>query len=207
MKIDKLVTSGTFNLDGGSWDVDNNVWVVGNDTECVVIDAAHDEAAIAEQVAGRKVVGILLTHAHDDHIKAAVELAERVGAQTYLHPADRMLWDVVFPDNPPDHELSDGEQIAVASGQLTVLHTPGHTPGSVCFLLADQGQLFTGDTLFAGGPGATGRSYSSFGDIIESIRGKLLTLPAATVVNTGHGDSTTIGAEQPQLDDWIARGY
>lgn len=207
MRIDKVVTSGTFSLDGGTWDVDNNVWVIGDDHECLVIDAAHDDAAIAEQIGGRKVLAILLTHAHDDHIRAAVELAERVGAQIWLHPDDRMLWDLVHPDVAPDHELGDGEQFSVAGEQLEVLHTPGHSPGSCCFRLPGSAQLFTGDTLFAGGPGATGRSWSSFEQIIESIRTKLLVLPAETVVNTGHGPSTTIGDEARQLDDWIARGH
>ena len=87
-----------------------------------------------------------------------------------------------------------------------MLHTPGHSPGGVCLLTPD-GHVFGGDTLFKGGPGATGRSFSSFGDIIVSIRDRLLTLPAETVVHTGHGDSTTIGDEAPHLDEWLARGH
>ena len=89
------------------------------------------------------------------------------------------------------------------------LHTPGHSPGSVCFLLerSDRARVFSGDTLFKGGPGATGRSFSDFPTIIESIRDRLLTLPADTMVRTGHGDPTTIGAEAPHLEEWIARGH
>ena len=86
-----------------------------------------------------------------------------------------------------------------------MLHTPGHSPGAVCFRVADLGLVFTGDTLFAGGPGATGRSFSDFPTIVESIRERLLTLPADTVVHTGHGDSTTIGAEAPHLPEWLDR--
>jgi glyoxylase-like metal-dependent hydrolase (beta-lactamase superfamily II) len=97
--------------------------------------------------------------------------------------------------------------ITVAGADLTVLHTPGHSRGAVCFHLPDQGWLFSGDTLFAGGPGATGRSFSDFGTIIDSIRDRLLVLDPDTVVHTGHGSDTTIGAERPHLQEWIARGH
>ena len=88
-----------------------------------------------------------------------------------------------------------------------MLHTPGHSPGAVCFYAPAFGTVFTGDTLFSGGPGATGRSYSDFDTIVDSIRTRLLTLPPETVVHTGHGDSTEIGIEAPHLDDWITRGH
>ncbi|WP_026532013.1 MBL fold metallo-hydrolase [Arthrobacter sp. H41] len=206
-RIEHLVTSGTFSLDGGTWDVDNNVWIVGDDAECVVIDAPHDAAAILDQINGRTVKAILLTHAHDDHIRAVGELFDAVHAPIYLHPEDRVLWNQVFPELSPDQEILDGDTVEVAGISLRALHTPGHSPGSVCYLLEEAGTVFTGDTLFQGGPGATGRSYSDFPTIIESIRSKLLTLPADTIARTGHGDSTTIGAEAPQLDEWIARGH
>ncbi|MVA77608.1 MBL fold metallo-hydrolase [Auraticoccus sp. F435] len=205
--MDRTITSGTFSLDGGTWDVDNNVWVVGDDTECVVVDAPHDARAILELVGGRRVLAVLLTHAHDDHVDAARELADAVDAPVHLHPDDRMLWDAVHADTGPDADLADGQQLSVAGTTLTVLHTPGHSPGSCCFLLPEQGVVFTGDTLFAGGPGATGRSWSSFETIIDSITGRLLTLPPETVVHTGHGDSTTIGAEAPHRQEWIDRGH
>jgi len=207
IRIENLVTSGTFSLDGGTWDVDNNVWIVGDDSEVIVIDPAHSPTAVAEAVGGRTVKAILLTHGHDDHIRAVGETRQLLGAEVYLHDADRMLWDAVFPDSAPDHAINDGDTFEVAGATLTALHTPGHSPGSVCFHLPSKGVLFSGDTLFNGGPGATGRSYSSFETIIDSIKSRLLTLPAETTVNTGHGDATSIGAEAPHLDEWITRGH
>jgi glyoxylase-like metal-dependent hydrolase (beta-lactamase superfamily II) len=205
--IEHLVTSGTFSLDGQTFDVDNNVWVVGDETECVVIDAPHDADAIAEVVAGRKVVAILATHAHDDHVRVAPALAERVGAPVLLHPDDRPVWDLTHPGHEPDGPLADGQVITVAGTDLHVLHTPGHAPGAVCFSAPELGVVFSGDTLFNGGPGATGRSFSDFDTIVESIRTKLLTLPPETRVLTGHGDETSIGAEAPHLQEWIDRGH
>jgi glyoxylase-like metal-dependent hydrolase (beta-lactamase superfamily II) len=204
--IEKVVTSGTFELDGGSWEVDNNVWLVGDEREVLVIDAAHSVDPIMAGVADRRVVAIACTHGHNDHINAAADLADRTGAPILLHPDDTVLWEMVYPDRRPDRPFADGQELTVAGTSLRVLHTPGHAPGAVCLHAPDLGTVFTGDTLFHGGPGATGRSYSDFGTIIESIRG-LFRLPPDTVVRTGHGDDTTIGAEAPHLEEWIARGH
>ncbi len=194
VRVDKVVTSGTFTLDGETFDVDNNVWLVGDDREVVVIDAAHDSAPILTAVGHRRVLAVLLTHAHDDHISAVAELRAATGAPVWLHPADRMLWDVLH-SSAPDHELADGSEVSVAGLTLTALHTPGHSPGSTCFSAPALGAVFTGDTLFDGGPGATGRSYSDRPTIERSIRERLLTLPPDTVVHTGHGGDTTVAAE------------
>lgn len=198
-RVEHIVTSGTFHLDGGAWDVDNNVWLIGDDDEVLVIDAAHDADAIATAVGTRRLVAIVCTHAHDDHVNAAPALADRTGAPILLHPADLVLWTLTHPDRKPTDELADGKTISVAGTDLHVLHTPGHAPGAVCLYAPDLGMVFTGDTLFNGGPGATGRSYSDFDTIVASIKAKLLTLPPDTVVHTGHGDDTTIAAEAANI--------
>lgn len=207
LRVDHAVVSGTFSLDGETHDVDNNLWVIGDDEECVVIDAPHDVDAILEVVAGRTVKAILCTHAHDDHVRVAPQLRERVnggsGAPILLHPDDRPLWELTHPQDAHGHlwdaDLEDGQSIKVAGASLKVLHTPGHAPGAVCVYVHDLGCVFTGDTLFQGGPGATGRSFSDEDQIKESIRRQLFRLPDETVVHTGHGDDTTIGAEREAL--------
>ena len=206
-RIDHVVTSGVFRLDGGEWEVDNNVWIVGDDEEALVIDAAHDAQAIMAALGGRRLTAVVCTHGHNDHVDAAPELAELTDAPVHLHPDDLPLWRMTHQGTVPDENLEEGQRLTVAGVELQVLHTPGHAPGAVCLYAPELGAVFTGDTLFEGGPGATGRSFSDFPTIVASIRDRLLTLPPETTVYTGHGDTTTIGAEAPHLQEWIARGH
>ena len=203
------MTSGTFSLDGETFEVENNLWVVGDDQECVVIDAPHSVEDILAIVGDRTVRAIVCTHAHDDHVRVAPALRAAVndgaGAPILLHPDDRPLWELTHggPEDPQgelwDLDLADGQELTIAGTTLQIIHTPGHAPGAVCLYAPDLGCVFTGDTLFHGGPGATGRSYSHLPTLQTSIRTRLLTLPDHTIVHTGHGPDTTIAAEKARL--------
>jgi glyoxylase-like metal-dependent hydrolase (beta-lactamase superfamily II) len=204
--IDRVVTHGTFELDGGAWEVDNNIWIVGDERDVAVIDAAHDAAPIVEAVAGRNVVAVICTHGHNDHVTVAPQLQETLDAPVLLHPADEVLWRMTHPDQN-FRALEPGTELTVGGVVLRAIHTPGHSPGSVCLYAPDLDAVFSGDTLFAGGPGATGRSYSDFPTILASISQRLGQLPERTTVYTGHGDTTTIGDELVHYDEWVTRGH
>ncbi|CCF65156.1 MBL fold metallo-hydrolase [Nocardia cyriacigeorgica] len=197
-RVERIVTSGQFCLDGGCWNVDNNIWLVGDDNEVLIIDAAHDARPILDAVAGRRVTAIVCTHAHNDHVTVAPQLSAATGAPIYLHPADDVLWQQTHP-GVEYTALGDGQRLEAGPAQLEVLHTPGHSPGSCCLYLSELGELFSGDTLFEGGPGATGRSYSDYPTILASINDRLFALPDETVVHTGHGPDTTLGAERANV--------
>lgn len=181
---------------------DNCVYVV----QClatgagVIIDAAADAEAILAAADGVDVSRVVETHGHHDHIGALDPVIETLGIPWAMHPAD-----VEIAGRRPDEALFDRQELEVGDLLLHVRWTPGHTPGSVTFVL--EPVAFTGDTLFPGGPGATRWEYSSFGQIMDSIEQRIMPLPDETLVFPGHGAETTIGAERPDLDRWRARGW
>ena len=172
----------------------------------VVFDAAHTAEPIVQAVGGRNVVAVVCTHGHNDHVTVAPELGAALDAPVLLHPGDDVLWRMTHPDKD-FRAVSDGDTLSVAGTELRALHTPGHSPGSVCWYAPELGVVFSGDTLFSGGPGATGRSYSDFPTILQSISERLGKLPGDTVVHTGHGDSTSVGDEIVHYEEWVARGH
>lgn len=186
---------------------ENNCYVVSDpkSNSAIVVDAPLGAEEIAKHCAGLEVGRIVLTHGHGDHTTGLVELRELLGAPCGCHVGDAAMLPV-----PPDFLLTDGETLTVGAVALQVLHTPGHTPGGIC-LVYDPGdgtpRLFSGDTLFPGGPGNTKLPGADFATVIESIETKLFTLPDSTPVYPGHGLDTTIGAERPHLPEWVARGW
>lgn len=182
--------------------MDNNAYLLTctETRETVLVDAAAEAETILAELGDRPVRFILQTHGHRDHVGALREVKEALGAPVGVHRDDAEMLPVAA-----DFYLEDGQQLEFGQRRLRVIHTPGHTPGGVCFLLGHH--LLSGDTLFPGGPGKTATALGNFEQIIDSIRAKLFTLPEDTRVLPGHGEGTTIGREKPQLEEWIARGW
>lgn len=206
-RFDLAVTRGPHTIEGRTVDLENNAWVMGDDRECLVVDAPHDPDAVVALVAGRRVVAVACTHAHGDHVRHAPEVGRRLDAPVLLHPADLPVWQRVHDREQPDGSLLDGQVLDVAGVEVVAVHTPGHTPGSTCLRVDALGAVLTGDTLFPGGPGATRPPFGDFATVIASIRERLFTLPGETRVLPGHGATTTVGDELPHLGEWIDRGW
>jgi glyoxylase-like metal-dependent hydrolase (beta-lactamase superfamily II) len=182
--------------------VDNNVFVLRctETGDAVLLDAANEHDRLLDLCKALGVTRVLETHGHWDHIQAVPELRD-AGYSVGVTAADANM----LPSY--DEVLQDDDVIEVGRLKLHTIATPGHTPGSMCFRVADHPVLFSGDTLFPGGPGATGYEGGDFPTIIESIDRRLFTLPPDTLVLPGHGDNTTIGTERPHLQEWIDRGW
>jgi len=181
--------------------LDNNVYLIkdSGSGEALLVDAADEPEVVMNLVADTPIIGVFTTHGHGDHHQAVPAVTDALGVPFMLHRLDQTIAAKI-----PDVALEPGP-LRIGSTEATIAHTPGHTPGSVCLVL--EGVVFTGDTLFPGGPGATRFGHSSFATIIDSLERELFTLPDDTVVLPGHGDSTTIGTERPQLTSWIERGW
>ncbi|HVL88757.1 MAG TPA: MBL fold metallo-hydrolase [Actinomycetota bacterium] len=176
---------------------DNNVYALRSGGQVLIVDGADEPDRIAAMAGDDEVVGIVQTHGHFDHVQALASLVERFRCPVRAHPADPMPVTTV--------PLSHGETIRVGETDVTVLHTPGHTPGSVCFLAGSF--LFSGDTLFPGGPGNTRGNPAAFAQIMQQLDEHLFTLPDDTRVCPGHGLDTTIGRERPHVEVWRERGW
>jgi glyoxylase-like metal-dependent hydrolase (beta-lactamase superfamily II) len=180
----------------------NNVYVVRctETGESVLVDAADEPEVLLPLCDELRVGDVLTTHGHRDHIQA-VPAVRKAGHRVGVAPADAEM----LPAH--DFEIVDDDVIEVGRLRLHAIHTPGHTPGSTCFKVEGSPVLFSGDTLFPGGPGNTRRNPTHFATIIRSIQQRLFTLPDDTVVLPGHGADTTIGTERPHLQEWIDRGW
>ena len=179
----------------------NNVYLITDTTsgDALLVDAADDAAAILDFVGETPVIGVFSTHGHWDHHQAVPAVPRALDAPFMLHALDQPI-----AGKDPDVNIEAG-RLNIGVTVATVAHAPGHTPGSVCLSL--PGVVFTGDTLFPGGPGATRFDHSSFATIIDSLERELFTLPDEAVVFPGHGAPTTIGTERPHLASWIERGW
>jgi len=183
---------------------DNNVFVLRcrETGESVLIDAANEHDKLLDLCTALNVKRVLETHGHFDHIQAVPAMRE-AGLEVAISSADApMLKKVGY-----DVFLDDADVIEVGELRLHAIHNPGHTPGSISFLIEGAPVLFSGDTLFPGGPGNTKPADADFDTIIRSIDNRLFTLPAHTVVMPGHGVDTTIGNERPHLQEWVDRGW
>jgi glyoxylase-like metal-dependent hydrolase (beta-lactamase superfamily II) len=183
-----------------------NAWLIGDDEEVIVIDPGEDPEGVLEQVGEREILAVICTHAHPGHIAAAVKVAERDEAPVALHRSDRLLWRGVHDGGDPEIEMADGGRFDVADVRLEVIHTGGHTPGSVSLYCADLDVVFTGDALSASGPVAHEGTFSDFPGQLTAIGERLLDLPPGTRVLPGHGEESTIGDAAKHFDGWVSAG-
>jgi glyoxylase-like metal-dependent hydrolase (beta-lactamase superfamily II) len=185
---------------------ETNAWVIGDDDEVIVIDPGEDSGSVLDRVGDREILAVICTHGHPSHVAAAVEVAERDEAPVALHRADRLLWRTAHRGGDPEIEMADGGRFDVADVQLEVLHTGGHTPGSVSLYCADLEVVFTGDVLAANGPVAHEGVFADFPGQLTAIGERLLDLPAVTRVLPGHGEESTIGDAAKRFDGWVSAG-
>ncbi|MFB4298887.1 MBL fold metallo-hydrolase [Actinomadura sp. NTSP31] len=223
-RIEQVTTSGKITLDDTEYDVESNTYIVGDDDEVIVIDPAFDADAILKGVGEREVMAVLLTDGYEHRLEVVLEVAaageedEENWAPIALHRGDRVLWRDYFgrlareeedEDDAkalrslePDIWLEDGGIFEIAEAQLEVLHTPGHTPGSVSVISEQLGVLFSGDTLHRGRPGSIGGVYDELGKQLNSIGALLTPLPKDLRILPGQGGETTAGEEDARWETW-----
>jgi glyoxylase-like metal-dependent hydrolase (beta-lactamase superfamily II) len=185
---------------------ETNAWLIGDDEEVIVIDPGEDSVSVLDRVGDREVLAVICTHGHASHVAAAVEVAARDEAPVALHRADRLLWRTAHGGADPEIEMADGGRFDVADAQLEVIHTAGHTPGSVSLYCEDLGVVFTGDALAARGPVPHEGVFADFPGQLTAIGERLLDLPARTRVLPGHGEESTIGDAAKRFDGWVSAG-
>ena len=183
---------------------DANTWIIGDDEEVIVIDPGRDPAGVLAAVGDREVLAVICTHGHA--AQAALEVAEPDEAPVALHPKDLNLWRDTYPEDDAEIEMSDGGVFEVADVRLEVIHTPGHSPGSVCLYCEDLDVVFTGHALLATGPVPDDGEFPDFAGQLTAIGEYLLTLPGSTRVLPGEGEETTIAAAEKNFDSWVAAG-
>ena len=183
-----------------------NAWLIGDDDEVIVIDPGEDSVSVLEQVGDREILAVICTHGHAGHVAAAVEVAERDEAPVALHRADRLLWRAVHDGGDPEIEMADGGRFDVADVQLEVIHTAGHTQGSVSLYCEDLDVVFTGDALAASGPVPHEGRFTDFPGQLTAIGERLLSLPLSTRVLPGHGEESTISDAAKRFDGWVSAG-
>ncbi len=183
-----------------------NTWIVGDDQEVIVIDAGDDAAAVLSAVGDREVLAVICTHGHAAHTAAAIEVAARDEAPVALHHADHVYWREAHPKENPEIDMEDGGIFEVADVSLEVLHSPGHSPGSVCVYSDDLGALFAGDVLSATGPVPHEKEFPDFARQLSSIGAHVLTLPGETRILPGHGDEFTVAQAEKRFDSWVTAG-
>jgi glyoxylase-like metal-dependent hydrolase (beta-lactamase superfamily II) len=181
---------------------DNNAYLLADPDsgQALLVDAANEAGRLLELLGGLRLAGVLTTHRHADHSAALVEVLEATGAWHGAHPADAGALPAAA-----DRLLGHGDRCAVGRAEVSILHTPGHTPGSICVRLPGE-QLLSGDALFPGGVGRTS-GRAAFAQAIASVERHVFTLPGGTRISPGHGDDTTVAAEAPHLEEWKARGW
>ena len=183
-----------------------NTWLVGDNEEVIVVDPGRDAGAVLAAVSDREIIAVICTHGHPGHVAAALEVAARDAAPVALHRRDVLAWREAHPGSKPDIEMEEGGVFEVAGVALEVLHTPGHSPGSVSLYCEELGAVFSGDALLARGPAPHAGEYPDFPGQLSAIGQELLTLPEETRVLPGHGEEITVGTAGKLFDSWVTDG-